>query len=60
MNALLKGTSPWVYVPAMFLSNVVVAWIALEIARSYSRREREKVEGTNKPGSLVEIEAAHH
>jgi NADH-quinone oxidoreductase subunit H len=58
MNALLEGTSTWVYVPVMFLSNVVVAWIALEIARSYSRREREKVEGS-KPGSLVEIEAAH-
>jgi hypothetical protein len=42
----------------MFLTNVVLAWIALEIARSYSRREREKVEGL-KPGSLVEIEAAH-
>jgi NADH-quinone oxidoreductase subunit H len=58
MNELFKGTSLWVYVPVMFLSNVVVAWIALEIARSYSRREREKVEGA-KPGSLVEIEAAH-
>ena len=58
MNALLEGTSTWVYVPVMFLSNVIVAWIALEIARSYSRREREKVEGS-KPGSLVEIEAAH-
>jgi NADH-quinone oxidoreductase subunit H len=58
MNALLKGTSNWVYVPVMFLTNVVLAWIALEVARSYSRREREKVEGP-KPGSLVEIEAAH-
>jgi hypothetical protein len=55
----LKGTSPWIYIPAMFLSNVIVAWVALEIARTYSRREREKVEGRNQPGSLVEIEAAH-
>ena len=45
MNALLKGTSMPVYVAGMFLSNVVLAWIALEIARSYSRREREKIEG---------------
>jgi hypothetical protein len=29
----------------MFLSNVLVAWISLETARLYSRREREKVEG---------------
>ena len=59
MNALLAGTSTWVYVPVMFLSNVVVAWIALEIARSHSRQEREKVEGPNTAGTLVEIEAAH-
>ena len=59
MNALLAGTSTWVYVPVMFLSNVVVAWIALEIARSHSLKEREKVEGPNTAGTLVEIEAAH-
>jgi NADH-quinone oxidoreductase subunit H len=58
MNALLAGTPTWLYVALMFLSNVVVAWIALEIARTYSRREREKVE-VSKAGSLVEIEAAH-
>jgi NADH-quinone oxidoreductase subunit H len=56
MNALLEGTPTWLYVPIMFLSNIVVAWVALEIARSYSRREREKIEGS-KAGSL--IEAAH-
>jgi hypothetical protein len=51
MNALLAGTPTWLYVAGMFLSNVLVAWIALEIARSYSRREREKVEG---PKQVVE------
>jgi NADH-quinone oxidoreductase subunit H len=45
MNALLAGTPAWFYVTGMFLSNVLVAWVALEIARSYSRRERERVEG---------------
>jgi len=44
MNALLAGTSNWVYAIGMFLSNVLVAWIALEIVRTVSRREREKVE----------------
>jgi hypothetical protein len=29
----------------MFLSNILVAWVALEITRSYSRRERERIEG---------------
>lgn len=45
MNALLAGTPTWLYITGMFLSNVLVAWGALEIARSYSRRERERVEG---------------
>jgi F0F1-type ATP synthase membrane subunit a len=45
MNALLAGTPTLVYVLGMFLSNVLVAWIALEIARSYSRKERESKEG---------------
>jgi NADH-quinone oxidoreductase subunit H len=58
MNTILAGSPTWLYVSGMFLSNIILAWIALEIARSYSRREREKVERTQ-TGSLVEIEAAH-
>src|SRR5512138_2534133 len=55
MNALLKGTSLWVYTAGMFLSNVILGWAALEVARSYSRKERERVEG---PKSVAE--AAQH
>ena len=55
MNALLKGTPNWLFVSGMFLSNVAVGWVALEIARMTSRREREKVEGL-KPV----VETAHH
>jgi NADH-quinone oxidoreductase subunit H len=47
MNALLAATPTWLYIAGMFLSNILVAWVALEIARSYSRRERERVEGKN-------------
>lgn len=54
MNALLAGTSTWLYGIGMFLSNIVLGWIALELVRSYSRREREKLEG---PKKVVE---AHH
>jgi NADH-quinone oxidoreductase subunit H len=45
LNALLAGTPPLLYTAVMFLANVAVGWIALEIARSYSRKERERVEG---------------
>jgi NADH-quinone oxidoreductase subunit H len=48
MNALLAGTPTWVYTLGMFLSNVILGWVALEIARSYSRKERESVEGVKK------------
>jgi NADH-quinone oxidoreductase subunit H len=44
-NALLAGTPAWLYISGMFLSNVLVGWAALEVARTVSRREREKVEG---------------
>jgi NADH-quinone oxidoreductase subunit H len=54
MNALLKDASPWLYGLGMFLSNVVVGWIAIEIARSVSRKEREKVEGVH------QVAEAHH
>jgi NADH-quinone oxidoreductase subunit H len=42
MNALLRGVSPWLYALGMFLSNVVVGWAALEIARAYGRAARRK------------------
>jgi NADH-quinone oxidoreductase subunit H len=53
MNTLLRGADSWLYVTGMFLSNVVVGWIALEIARSVARKERERVEG------LKAVEAHH-
>ncbi len=55
LNALLQGKPTWIYASVMFLSNVVLGVIALEVARSYSRREREKVEG---PQPIAE--AVHH
>ena len=45
VNALLTNAPGWLYISGMFLSNVLTAWIAMEIARAVSRREREKVEG---------------
>jgi NADH-quinone oxidoreductase subunit H len=61
MNALLTDTlgissTSWIYIVTMLLSNILLGWLALETARSYSRREREKVEGA-KPSVT---EAAHH
>src|SRR5829696_8109840 len=57
MNALLKGTSTWIYISGMFLSNIVLALIALEIARSYSHKAREKAEGSQ---AAALAEAAQH
>ena len=53
MNALLRDTS--FYAWGMFLSNILLGWITLEILRGRSRRAREKVEGAQPVA-----EAAHH
>jgi len=54
MNALLAGAPTWLYILGMFLAHVVTGWIALEIARSVARKEREQVEGVQKT-----LEASH-
>ncbi|MCL4271079.1 MAG: NADH-quinone oxidoreductase subunit H [Anaerolineales bacterium] len=54
MNALLADAPTWLYALGMFLANVVTGWIALEIARSATRKEREQVEGIKTP-----VEAHH-
>ena len=54
MNALLRGAPNWLFVTGMILSNVIVAWVAMEFVRSAARQEREKVEG---PKQVAE---AHH
>jgi NADH-quinone oxidoreductase subunit H len=54
MNTLLRGASSWLFVSGMILSNIIVAWVALEIVRSVSKKERERLEG---PKRVVE---AHH
>ncbi len=48
MNALLAGAPTWLYILGMFLANVVTGWVALEIARSVTRKEREQVESPAK------------
>jgi NADH-quinone oxidoreductase subunit H len=60
LNALLRDGSTWLYVSGMFLSNVLLAWAALEIARTYSRREREKVEGSKRAPIVAEGVAEAH
>jgi len=54
MNALLRGAPSWLFVTGMILSNVIVAWVAMEFVRSAAKTEREKVEG---PKQVAE---AHH
>jgi NADH-quinone oxidoreductase subunit H len=51
LHTLLNGMSPWLYAPSMFLLNVLLTLAALQIARNYSRRERQKVE--RKEGAAV-------
>ena len=45
MNTLLRDSGNWLYITGMILSNIIVAWVSLEIVRSVSKKERERVEG---------------
>jgi len=54
MNALLADAPGWLYTSGMFLSNFVLAWVALEIARSVSRKERERRDRAK------QVAQAHH
>lgn len=56
LNTLLRDAAAWFYASSMFLANVLIAWIAVEILRGRSRAEREKIEGPPQPI----MEAAHH
>ncbi len=49
MNAWLRGANPFIYAAGMFVSNVVVGLVVIEILRDQSRRAREKVEGPAQP-----------
>lgn len=48
MNALLDSAPAWLYILGMILANILTGWVALEIARSATRREREKLESPKK------------
>jgi NADH-quinone oxidoreductase subunit H len=56
LSTLLRGTSTWVMGPSMFLSNVLIAWITVEILRGRSRAERAKTEVPAQPA----VKAAQH
>lgn len=54
MNALLRDASSWLYITGMILSNIILAWVSLEIVRSVSKKEREQIEG------VKQVAEAHH
>ena len=56
LSTLLRGTSTWVMGPSMFLSNVLIAWITVEILRGRSRAERAKTEVPAQPA----VKAVQH
>jgi len=55
MNTLLRETSSGIYILGMFLTNILLGWIIVEILRGYSRSERQKIEGGTQTAAT-----AHH
>ena len=54
MNAILRDASSWLYITGMILSNIILGWVSLEIVRSVSKKERERMEG------VKQLAEAHH
>ena len=54
MSTLLRGADSWLYITGMILSNIIVAWVSMEIVRSVSKKERERVE------SVKQVVEAHN
>jgi hypothetical protein len=45
LSKLLAGLPVWGYGLGMFLSNVLIGWVTVEILRSYARKQRKVEEG---------------
>jgi NADH-quinone oxidoreductase subunit H len=55
LSKLLAGTPGWVYALSLFLSNLVIGWVTIEILRAYARRQRQAAEKSARPAP----QAAH-
>ncbi len=42
LDKMLAGVAPWLYATTMFLANLLIAWVTLEILRAYGRRSGEQ------------------
>jgi len=51
LNTLLRGTSGFVHIMGMLFMNFVLGFIVFEILRSYSKRQRERVEAHVQPAT---------
>ena len=49
VNSLLRGADYWVYFLGMFLSNVLLGWVTLEILRASARKQRSALEAAPTP-----------
>jgi hypothetical protein len=45
MHSLLRQAPYPLYALALFLANVLIAWVTVEILRRYSHQERVRLEG---------------
>ena len=52
VGRLLLG-SPWL-APALFISNILIAWLTIEYLKSHARKERELEEASKQSATLVE------
>jgi len=56
LDRVMAGSETWLYALVMFLANLVIGWITLEVLRAYSRNKRQAEE----PVVETVAQAAHH
>jgi NADH-quinone oxidoreductase subunit H len=49
LNAILRGASSWIYISVMFITNLVIGLIVIEIIRRESKHGRVRIEKPVKP-----------
>jgi NADH-quinone oxidoreductase subunit H len=60
VNRLLADGPAWMYISGMFLSNVLLGWITIEILRAYGRRQKAKEPVHPAAQSVAAPSAGHH
>ena len=59
VNSLLSTAPAWAYIGGMFLSNILIGWLTIEILRAYGRRQKVEEPVQPQPSAAPSAAAQH-